>query len=688
MRPERDKRRVRSWFPNLIQLAFQFFHMRIKSIRIQNLRSFQDQTVNLNDYTCLAGANGAGKSTILCALNIFFRETGHSSTDLTCLQEEDFHKKNTADPVIITVTFNGLSEDAQIDFADYFRQGELVISAKASFDPITAKATVQQFGQRKGMAAFCSFFEAIDTNTSVAQLKTLYGQLREAYLELPAPGTKQAMIEALQAYEAARPDACDLIPSSDQFYGFSRGGSRLAKYVQWVFIPAVKDVSTEQLEGRDTALGKLLSRTVRAKSGFSDQVKALQAKTETEYQSLMDNNEHALNDLSDSLMGRLTEWAHPNVSLKLQWKRDDVKSVRVEEPLAEIVAGEGVFEGRLSRFGHGLQRCYLLALLQELASNGETDNPTLILGFEEPELFQHPPQAQHLSDVLQGLTEQGSQIIVCTHSPYFVSGSGFEDIRIIKKRYSDAYSEVNQISFEELASIVAHATGEPLLRPAGQLAKIHQALQPSLNEMFFTPFLILVEGLEDVAYITVYLHLSGRWSDWRRLGGHIVPVGGKSNLIQPLAAAKLLTIPTFVVFDSDAHSPDRGGSHMRNKKDNTALLRLCGHVGEEPMPTTTCWGNGLTMWKSEIGHIVAEDYGDERWRKLSEQADQKLGQAGGLNKNSLHIAEMLTSAWNLYGAAASLEGLCTSLMHYASAVNAGRPDIEAATLAKEAVRAM
>ncbi len=659
--------------------------MKIKSIRIQNLRSFHDQTVSFNDYTCLAGANGAGKSTVLCALNIFFRETGHSATDLTCLQEEDFHNKNTANPIVITVTFNDLSEEAQSDFADYFRQGELVISARATFDAQTAKATVQQIGQRKGMDAFRRFFEAEATGTPVAQLKVLYSGIRESNPGLPAPGTKQAMIDSLHIYEAARPEACDLIPSSDQFYGFSKGGSRLAKYVQWVFVPAVKDANTEQLEGKDTALGKLLSRTVRAKSNFSDQVQALQAKTEAEYQDLMDNNQHALNGLSTSLMGRLTEWAHPDTSLKLQWRRDDLRSVRVEEPLAEIVAGEGLFEGRLSRFGHGLQRCYLLALLQELASSGETDTPTLILGFEEPELFQHPPQAQHLSDVLQGLTEQGSQVIVCTHSPYFVSGRGFEDMRVVRKNHVDAYSEVSQIGFEELATIVADATGEQLQRPAGQLAKIHQALQPSLNEMFFTPFLVLVEGLEDVAYITTYLHLSGRWSEWRRLGCHMVSVSGKSNLIQPLAAAKLLDIPTFVVFDSDAHAPDKSGSRTKHEKDNKALLKLCGYADANPLPSTTCWGNSIAMWKSEMGRVVAEDYGEDQWKALSEQADFKYGHAGGLDKNALHIAEMLESALNQHGQSPTLERLCTSLINCAGSANEPTSEGEAA---KEAIAAL
>jgi len=108
--------------------------MRIGSIRIENLRAFKDETLNLDNYACLVGPNGSGKSTVLCALSIFFRDTANSSTDVTCLQAEDFHQRDTSRPIRITVTFVELDEDAQRDFADYFRQGELVVAATASFD--------------------------------------------------------------------------------------------------------------------------------------------------------------------------------------------------------------------------------------------------------------------------------------------------------------------------------------------------------------------------------------------------------------------------------------------------------------------------------------------------------------------------------------------------------------------------
>ncbi len=41
--------------------------MKIKSVRIQNFRGFEDETISFGDHTCMVGLNGAGKSTVLAA---------------------------------------------------------------------------------------------------------------------------------------------------------------------------------------------------------------------------------------------------------------------------------------------------------------------------------------------------------------------------------------------------------------------------------------------------------------------------------------------------------------------------------------------------------------------------------------------------------------------------------------------
>ena len=521
---------------------------------------------------------------------------------------------------------------------------------------------MKQYGQRLGMRALSPFFEALDEGKKVGELKEIYSQFRETYAELPAPGTKDAMVAGLREFEAAQPDECELIPSEDQFYGFSRGVNRLSKHLQWVYVPAVKDAASEQVEARNSALGKLLARTVRSKTNFDEEIETLRTQMQQRYQELLDGNQTVLDDISSALQIRISEWAHPEARLRLHWKQDPEKSVRVEEPLAHILAGEGEFEGELARFGHGLQRSYLFALLQELAGTDDVAGPTLILACEEPELYQHPPQARHLAAILNTLSQDNAQVIVSTHDPRFVSGQGFEDVRMIRKDPGQRCSAVAHVSFDEIAQAVAAATGEEPAKPEGMLAKIHQALQPSLNEMFFTHRLILVEGIEDVAYLMSYLNLLDKADEFRRLGCHIVGANGKSELLQPLVIARQMGIPTYVIFDADADKPDKNGSQAKHEKDNGVLLTLLGKPEENPMPAETCSAPGFTMWHSDIGTIVAADIGSDAWAEFREEADKRYGHVGRLRKNALHIGASLAFAWEAEKYSAGLAEVCSAIL--------------------------
>ena len=560
-----------------------------------------------------------------------------------------------------------LNDEAQQDLADYYRQGQLVVSAVATFNETSRKAEVKQHGQRLGMPAFKDFFRAVGDKKPAAELKQLYNALKAKYVEPPVWNSKDAAVDFLHDYESKRPDQCELIPSEDQFYGFSKGVSRLEKYVQWVFVPAVKDATTEQIEARNTALGKLLARTVRSKINFDESIQELRGNAQAQYQALLDKSQHVLDGLSASLRAKLSEWAHPDATLRLEWSQDPQKSVQVGEPFARIIAGEGDFEGELARFGHGLQRSYLLALLQELAGGDDTAAPRLILGCEEPELYQHPPQARHLAAVLQKLSCGNSQIVVSTHHPVFVSGEGFQDVRMVRRDQAYKRSNVAHMSYNDIAQAVAAATGEQPKRPEGVMAKIHQALQPSLSEMFFTSRLVLVEGLEDMAYISAYLNLMGKWESYRRIGCHIVPTNRKSQMLQPLVIARHICIPTFVVFDADADETN-AQKRTAHENDNKALLTLLGRPGENPMPTNPVWGTGFVMWHSNIGAIVRDDIGAADWIQAHAEADKQYGHAGGLKKNALHIGAALACAWNAGKRAPQLERLCTELLDPAKSI--------------------
>lgn len=638
--------------------------MRVKSISIKNFRSFKDVSVNLDSYSSLVGANGAGKSTVLCALNIFFQEGEESSTNVTKLHEEDFHERDTDHPIEIMVTFCDLSEEAQEEFKDYFRQGELTVMAQATYNTQTKEAEVIQYGQRLGIEAFKVFFEMQkDSSKKVADLKEKYSEIKENYTDLPAPGTKQNMIDALHEYEAMHPEQCELIPSEDTFYGIG-GKGKLAKFVQWVYLPAVKDAREESIENNKTALGKILDRTVRSKINFEENLENLKEEALKKYRELLNDQKDSLNEISKSLTERLAMWSHPDAKAILSWNEDSTKSVQVNSPEIQLRAGEREFEGSLSRFGHGLQRSYLLAVLQELASSDDQNAPTLIFGCEEPELYQHPPQARHLASVLVELSEQNSQVIVSTHSPYFVCGRHFESMRMVRYDRQMKQSCIFESSYQHVSDRIREFLEDKDQAVDARKAKLEQFLQPSLSEMFFASRIVFVEGLEDEAYIKALFDLSGKMEEYRRHQIHIVAVGGKERLIEPLIIAKMLDIPFYVVFDSDRNENPK--ANKNNQPLNFAILSLADGDPDDPFPADVVWGDKFVQWPENIGKTFKDEVGKDVWNNSFKDADIGLSSDSSKGKNPIQVGKHVKELFDDGNIPSSLTKLIDEIIRFAS----------------------
>ncbi len=525
------------------------------------------------------------------------------------------------------------------------------------------------------MAEFAHYFEADKAGAKASHLKVLFDEIRSLFPEVDEAGSKEARAAALQSFEAERPELCALLPSEDQFYGVGQVG-KLRTFVQWIYVPAVKDAAGEQAEARNTALGRLVARTVRAKVDFADQLQSIRTEAELQYKQLIDTQQGALDEVSNALQARLADWSIPGATARLNWHQDPKTAVRVEEPLAKLIAGDGHFEGSISRFGHGLQRSYLIALLQGLASLDDSGEPRLILGCEEPELYQHPPQARHLASVLERLGSANSQVVITTHSPLFVEGRGFEAVRLVQKDAALKCTHVRQMTFVELGEALSNASGEPAAPANAVLAKLHQALQPAMSEMFFTNKLVLVEGLEDQAYITAWLRLTDRWDKFRRGGCQIIPANGKSEIARPLAIAFGMQIPVFTIFDADGdkleHTDENTAKSRRalHEKDNRTILSLVGS-GSDAFPNEVVWGDNYVVWPSDLADTLKSEAGNEAWGRYNGAASVAYANAGGLQKNSLHIAERLLNAHADGCLFPTMERLCDALLAFS-----GQPDLE------------
>lgn len=642
--------------------------MQLAELRIENYRCFKDETIAFDSYNCFVGPNGAGKSTVLTALNVLFRhDEGPGS--VTKMSKEDFHLSNTGKPIRITGTFTDIDDLAQEEFKTYVRQGQLVITSSATWDDDEQAAIVEQYGQRLVMSEFKRYFDADKEGLKADELKEIYRGLREDYPALPNVWVKADMKNALREYEEAHPDDCELEQSKDQFYGWSRGADRLEKFMQWVYIPAVKEVSEEQEEAKNTALGQLLDRTIRQKVDFSEEIERLKEELGERYQAMISEQNSVLDGVGKALQTRLREWSHGGARIDLKWHYDPDGSVSINQPSAQMRLGEGPFLGEVLRSGHGMQRSLLLSLLHELAA-GEQNleiEPTLILAIEEPELYQHPPQARHLRSVLESLAHNGSQVIITTHSPYFVSARGVPSVRMTKRSARDSAAHVTSVSLVDISNRLANALEDKPQEPTELMSKIHQIMQPSQRELFFSRVPVLVEGLEDVAFLSTHLHLAGLWDEFRRLGCHFVQCGGKGPMSRPLAVALSFGIPTFCVFDADADETNEGRLE-KHRADNQCLLRLLSY-DDDPIQETNLWRPQAVMWQTKIMKEIRKDVGEDEWDSAVGEARQANSMIVGVKgKDALLVTATLETLWERGESSTLLDKATQAILSYAKEV--------------------
>jgi putative ATP-dependent endonuclease of the OLD family len=147
--------------------------MLLKSLHLKNFRCFTDETIELSQYTAFVGANNAGKSAIIAALDIFFR----SNPKNIPLTFDDFFRREQR-PLEIRLTFSELNKDAEHEFEHYARSGELSFYIKASIE--VGQIVSSLHGIRLANPELAKFFEI----GSAAEKKEFYNS-QKATLELP-----------------------------------------------------------------------------------------------------------------------------------------------------------------------------------------------------------------------------------------------------------------------------------------------------------------------------------------------------------------------------------------------------------------------------------------------------------------------------------------------------------------------
>lgn len=631
--------------------------MRLQSISLKNFRCFRSEKIDLSPYSCIIGSNNSGKSTVLKAIDLFFR----SSQKVSPLSYSDFNDPKSE--LIISLTFSDLPQKPLPGFEHYQRHGKLefFIRGKTSEGGLV-DASVH--GRREGIKAFGGFFEG-----KAPERKAFYNQLRTGEFKDLPPITASSALgvfeAALQAYEKEHPNQREMIENEYLAFGASGVAARLRQYVDWVYIPAVKDAAEEDEEAKNTAFGILIDRIIRAKAKVEEKIQSIRATAHEQIKALTADYKVEVNKLEAVLDEEFRKITSTDAHVHLDWTDLTDENVTLKMPLVRSILSDDSFRGEISRFGHGLQRNYLLTLVHLNSKFAIENQPSIILAVEEPELYQHPPQARHLSASLQKIAAT-DQVLITSHSPHFVSARMFDNLRFVRKTPA-SLSKVSSWTIDQHRALLSGVVGEEAVGERAAMAKLDQFIQPELSEAFFCNKLVLVEGPEDKAIITTMLEYSGALEEFLRKGGHIVSVGGKANLINMIAIARGFDLPKYVVFDGDTDcDPNKVAE---NKKLNSKLAKLLNLPGD---PENLCiWPDAYsdqsaTIWKENIQSSIATGYTE--WVDSVKTVCSEFGWSySRLKKNPSVLAHALSEALKGNKDLKSLDGPIDKIRAFAKA---------------------
>lgn len=592
---------------------------RLGRLQVSGLRCLHGLDLGLDELTALIGANGAGKSSTVRAVQFLFGQVDLDADDVT---------DGLPDPeVVVTGVFTDLPPDWVERLGPWLNDdGDLEIARSWSVGG-DGKPRSAWTCERRQAPSFGAVRAALASGAPATDLKAAYAAARESAGDALLPYQNKAEVAAaLDAYERDHPEALT-DRSTDQGLRFGPGAEHdLNTMLELLVLPAMRDAADDAGESRGSTLARLVEITVRSEMNLDADLAELSEKTTAAYQKLLDERGTSrLNDLSDNITRQLASFA-PGASVTLSFE-PKIASLSVPGVRARIV--ESGHTAEIGRQGHGVQRAYVFSLLRALldARRGDGDvRPGLLLVVEEPEVYQHPVRARYVARVLADLaraTDQSTQVAYTTHSPYFVSVDNIPAVRLL--RLTPCATDTGEGSWTRASAACLDAIAARLdesregtgqkWTPERVAAQLPGLLGSTVSEGLFADAVVLVEGEEDIGLVD---GAAAAGVDLAALGIAVVSVGGKDPL--PLASEvfRALGVPLYVVFDTD-ENPGGQATDAGALRLNAMLTWLADGTANERPGTTVGprWAAGSPTLRAVLDAEAGADQVQERYAETA-----------------------------------------------------------------------
>jgi putative ATP-dependent endonuclease of OLD family len=580
----------------------------IQSISVRNFRSIDRLDIDLERLTVLLGANSAGKSTVIRALEWFF--------DGERFDLDDVRDQNPELVVSVRVTFTGFADADRQAFPGY-TTGEKMTLLKTRNSDGSVKLT--------GRGLVYPAFKEIRSQEGAVAVRMAFNAFRDAHPEFDLErATSQAQALArMEAWEREHPELCEEDERDASHLLGAVGQGVLRQRFKFVFVPALRDAALDAQEGRNTTLSQLLSAIAEQRAAAGERVADLEREVRERYEEIVvDAHGASLEELSAAMTEQLRSLIS-NAEVRLEAQP---AALTLPGPRVLLRAGEAGSLTDISRQGHGFQRTFIITALRYLSESDVegADAPAIFLAIEEPELYQHPARARHFSTVLERLADRGEppvQVLYATHSPYFVNAGRFASLRLFRR----ALGEEGRLSPPSVlrasaADVAAKLAG--VVDPAHIERRLSRTIDDNhlFSEAFFGQAVILTEGFHDARVLQEVARMDGASLE---ADGIVVVHASKTALPIAFTILSLLGIPAYVVFDGDNNCHD--DQLEMHRKLNRDLQTLMGVQEPEDFPSSGARENWAAFEETLEATLRLEipDF-DSKCQRTSEKSDWRV----------------------------------------------------------------
>lgn len=390
--------------------------MRLVAVALKNFRGYQqEQWVSFSDLTTVVGRNDVGKSTILEALDIFFggNVVKPEATDKNVFTRDNYFQ--------ITCKFSELPDKLVLDAqASTNLSSEHLLDADGYLQ-IQKRWMCTTSKPKEEVWAVCQHPSNDGLNELITLGNTALKRLAKDRLsEKDYVAVNKASNPDLRAALWATEDLIlekKVVPLGKEDGGkiWSKLAPHLPHFALFQSDRKSTDADDEVQEPMKMAVTAALAEE-SVKKLLDDVVEAVRAKAT----DLASRTHEALSEIDPAI----AEGLIPEFKNDPRWS--NLFSVALQ-------GSDGV---AINKRGSGVRRLILVSFFKAEAKRmiESNEKPSVIYALEEPETSQHPRNQRILLDSFHTMSEvPGTQVILTSHSPGFVSHLPAESLRYVRK---------------------------------------------------------------------------------------------------------------------------------------------------------------------------------------------------------------------------------------------------------------